>query len=106
MKLRILPILLLASAQPVPVRASDDNLRARAAVEAQQALPLAEILPGILERFDASLLEAEFESDRHGPVYEFELITGSGQMIEVKVDAATGEVIEIEGDRSEEGMED
>ena len=68
----------------------------RDAVRQQQIIPLADIIPDILNAFDARLLEAEFEREDGAFVYELELITSSGRMIEVMVDAATGEILEVE----------
>ena len=79
-----------------PALASEDHDDARDAVRQQQVIPLADIVPRILAEFDARLLEAEFEREHGSFVYELELITESGRMIEVMVDAATGEIIEAE----------
>jgi len=79
-----------------PILASEDHDEARDAVREQQVIPLADIIPGILDQFDGRLLEAEFEREHGVYVYELELITGSGRMIEVMVDAATGEILAVE----------
>ena len=68
----------------------------RAAVQAQRILPLSEIIPMIEDQLNARLLEAEFEEEHGRYVYELELITDSGRMIEVDVDAATGAILEVE----------
>lgn len=89
-------LILLICALVSPVLASEDHDDARDAVRQEQVIPLADIIPGILAEFDARLLEAEFEREHGNYVYELELITGSGRMIEVMVDAATGEILEVE----------
>ena len=89
-------LIFLMCALPPPVLASDDHEAARDALRQRQVIPLAGIIPGILDKFDARLLEAEFERDDDRYIYELELITGSGRMIEVMVDAATGEILEVE----------
>jgi len=89
-------LIILICALTTPALASDDHDAARDAVRQQQAIPLARLIPGILEKFDARLLEAEFERDDGIYIYELELITGSGRMIEVMVDAATGEILEVD----------
>lgn len=86
-----------------PALASGDHNDAHEAVRRQQVIPLADIIPGILAEFDARLLEAEFEREHGIYVYELELITGSGRMIEVMVDAATGEILEVEQEGRYEG---
>jgi uncharacterized membrane protein YkoI len=89
-------LIILICALVSPALASGDHDDARDAVRQQQVIPLVDIIPGILAEFDARLLEAEFESEHGIYVYELELITGSGRMIEVMVDAATGEILEVE----------
>jgi uncharacterized membrane protein YkoI len=84
------------------VLASEDHDAARDAVRQHKVIPLSKIVPDVLERFDASLLEAEFEREHGAYVYELELITGSGRMIEVMVDATTGAILEVE----QEGWQD
>ena len=89
-------LIILMCALTTPAVASDDHDAAREAVRQQQVIPLAEIIPVILNEFDARLLEAEFEREHGTYVYELELITGTGRMIEVMVDATTGEILEVE----------
>ncbi len=92
----VLIILICALVSPA-LASGGDHDDARDAVRQQQVIPLADIIPGgILLEFDARLLEAEFEREHGIYVYELELITGSGRMIEVMVDAATGEILEVE----------
>jgi uncharacterized membrane protein YkoI len=90
----LLPFLFAVLA--LPALASDDHDRARAAVQDQLVLPLMHIAPRIETKFDARLLNAELEDDAGGYFYELELITADGRLIEVKVDAASGEVTEVE----------
>ena len=49
-------------------------------------------------RFGARLIEAEFDSEDGAFVYELKLITERGRMMEVMIDAASGEVLEVEQD--------
>jgi hypothetical protein len=74
----------------------DDHERARAALAREEILPLAEIMPAIEARFYGRAIEVEFERDDGRWVYEFELITPAGRIVEVEVDAASGRVIEAE----------
>ncbi|MDP2520599.1 PepSY domain-containing protein [Shimia thalassica] len=98
-------LIILIGALATPVIASDDHDAARDAVRQQQVIPLMEIIPAILVEFDARLLEAEFEREHGKYVYELELITGAGRMIEVMVDATTGEILEVEQEDWQEGKD-
>ena len=86
-----------------PLLASEDHDAAREAVRQHKVIPLAEIVLDLTETFDARLLEAEFEREDGLHVYELELITSTGRMIEVMVDAATGEILEVEQEGWQEG---
>ena len=63
------------------------------ALERSEILPLAQLLPKIEARYGARLLAVEFIKTGHGYVYEFEVITPGGRMIEIPVDAASGAVL-------------
>lgn len=92
-------LLMMLSGQAI---ASNDHESARAAVQDHKVMPLSEIVPSVLEKFGARLLEAEFERKHGTYVYELELITNSGRMIEVLVDAATGEILRSDREGGEE----
>lgn len=91
-------VLLLASAlllaTPAGAERDHDHDRARAALERGEIRPLHVILPGVEDRFDARLLEVELEREEGRLVYEMELITPAGRIVEVLVDAASGDVLE------------
>lgn len=78
--------------------AGDDHEDARRAVRDGRAKPLAEILPGIESRIGGRVLEVEFEREDGRYFYEFKMVTPSGRLLEVMVDAASGRVVEIEDD--------
>lgn len=104
MTLRSALILLLLT---VPALAEDDHDRAHSALAQGAILPLSAILPGLERQFGARLLGAELDSDDGRLVYEFELITPRGQILDVQADAATGAVIEAEaGLQGREGDDD
>ncbi len=63
------------------------------ALERAEVLPLARLLPGIEARYGARLLAIELHQTGNGYIYEFEMITPEGRMIEIPVDAATGVVL-------------
>jgi len=49
--------------------------------------------------FDGRMIEVEFDIERpDAPRYEVELITRDGRMIEVRVDAVTGDVLSVGDD--------
>jgi len=87
-----------------PALAGRDHDRAREALERGEILPLHEILPRVEDRFGGRLLEVELERDKGRFVYEIELITGKGRILEVVVDAASGVVLEAE--RDDDGDDD
>lgn len=70
-----------------------DHDRARDAVAQEGAQPLAAILPAIEARYGARMVEVSVEAEARRLVYEIELITPSGRIIEVAVDAATGDIV-------------
>ncbi|MBZ8133050.1 PepSY domain-containing protein [Afifella sp. IM 167] len=70
-----------------------DHDRAREALSRGEVLSLADILPAIEKRYEARMLEVDLE-EKHGTyVYELELIRPDGKILEILVDAATGEVL-------------
>lgn len=99
--LRLAP-LLLAMALPLAARADvgdDGNLDlAREAVARGEILPLAEAVAGLLEQFPGRIIEAEFERDDGLAIYELELVTEDGRLIDAEIDARTGAILEVEED--------
>ena len=75
-----------------------DHDRVRDAVSRHEARALAEILPGIERRYQARMVAVEFEPKDGLLVYEIKLITSAGRIIEVVVDAATGDIIKDDMD--------
>ncbi len=78
--------------------ADDDHGRARDAVRRGDVLPLAEILERLGDRLGGDVIEVEFEREDGRYVYEFEVVTFSGQVREVYVDARTAEILRREDD--------
>lgn len=81
-----------------PGLAESDHDLAREAASRSAILPLATVMQDVSERYSATPLEVELEREHGRYVYEFELITAEGRILEVLVDAATGEVLEEEAD--------
>lgn len=94
----LLPILALSLLAP-PARADDDDDqdRARAAVERGEIRPLSQILALLERRFVGQVVDTDLDRDDGRWIYEFKLLPPSGRMYRVKLDAATGAVIETKG---------
>jgi len=88
---------LAAALVPPDARAGrkDDHERARAAVQAGEAMPL----PALLERLQRShpgrVLELELEREHGRWIYEVKLLQRDGQLLKLAVDAATAQVLEV-----------
>lgn len=75
-----------------------DHELALRALEDGHARPLAEILELARGRLGGEVVGVEFKRENARYVYEFKIITGSGKLREVYVDAATAEVLKSEDD--------
>ena len=93
-RLGLIALCLLA----VPAAADDDSERAHRALERGEVRPLAEILEALEARLDGEIVGVEFDSEDGRHVYEFEIVTRRGRLIEVYVDAATGRILAREDD--------
>jgi hypothetical protein len=78
--------------------ALDDYQRARDALERKEVIPLAEILETVQGKIDARVIEVEFEELDGRYIYEFELITPDGRLMEAIADAVSGEILELRED--------
>ena len=76
--------------------ADDDNKRARALLEAGDILSLESILVQARSQYAGKILEVELEEDDNLVVYEIELLTLEGKVIELLFDARTGKLISTE----------
>ncbi|MCS6892038.1 MAG: PepSY domain-containing protein [Rhodovarius sp.] len=74
-----------------------DHERARAALEAGEIRPLAEVLTDIERRFMGRVIEAELERDDGQWLYELKLLPPNGRVYSLEVDARTGEVLSSRG---------
>jgi uncharacterized membrane protein YkoI len=98
---RLLAIVLLFCA--LPARGGlDDYQRAREALERGEVMPLAEILALVQGELDARVIEVEFEEEAGEYVYEFELITPDGRLLEATADAVTGRILTMGPDDDED----
>lgn len=87
----LLPFL-AAGQQSVP----PDFEIARDAVARGEILPLAEVLNRLAKVHPGRVVEVELEYSDGILVYEVELVTDDGRLIEVDLNAATGQIIEVE----------
>ncbi|MBN9672000.1 PepSY domain-containing protein [Roseibium aggregatum] len=86
----------LLVAAPAAARKGFDQDAARAAVLRGEILPLGEILAIAEAEVAGRVIEVELDK-RHGRfIYEFEFITPEGQLIELEIDARSGEVLDRE----------
>ncbi|KNX43128.1 Peptidase propeptide and YPEB domain protein [Roseovarius tolerans] len=96
--MRMFLALLVLLAAPVQANDDDDHDRARAAFERGAILPLSQITAIATGRFGGHVIEVEFDEDDGRYLYELEMITGSGRVIEVEIDATSGRILEVEKD--------
>lgn len=78
-------------------RADDDHDHdvARRAVERGEIKPLAEILQTVRDKLPGEVASVKLERERGRLVYEFRVVGARGRLLEVYVDAATGEIARI-----------
>lgn len=99
--------LVLAVAQaalaPAPAARAGDDVRdqeiARKALLEGRIRPLAEITEMVKPKLPGSILGVELEVEDGGRiVYEFDVVDPAGRLMEVEVDAASGNIVAIEDD--------
>jgi uncharacterized membrane protein YkoI len=75
-------------------RADDDHDHdvARRAVERGEIKSLAEILQTVRDKLPGEVASVKLERERGRLVYEFRVVGARGRLLEVYVDAATGEI--------------
>jgi uncharacterized membrane protein YkoI len=91
-------LLALALACMPPLAAGDDDwhdLHER--VSSGQLVPMATVLDWLEAHYDGQVLEVELEREDGRLVYEVEMLGPRGQRVEFEFDAASGELIGIEG---------
>ncbi len=88
-------------ANSAPSRADDAEANARAALEAGAVVPLRQLLAHLQQQFPGRVLkvELEWEDDRHeqGWVYEVKLITPTGDVLKLEIDARDMTLLEVKG---------
>lgn len=100
----LLSLLSLATA----AKADSDHERARAAVEKGDVVQLAIILEKVESLYEGSIIEVELEDEEdeadfddgqyvRGYIYEIKLLTPQGNLLKLKLDARTTELIQVKG---------
>ena len=75
-----------------------DQDEALALVEQGEVLPLQQFIDDAQQRFPGRLLEVELEWDDGRYVYELELVTRAGIVLELEYDAVTGKLLDVDED--------
>lgn len=70
----------------------------REALQRGEVLPLVKILAIATQEVPGDVIEVELEQENIGLIYEIKILTGTGRVREVKIDARTGKVVRIEDD--------
>jgi len=93
----LLGVLLLAAAV-VPAAADDDHVTARKLRESGQIMPLEKIVERARSEKPGEVLETELDRENGRYFYEVEIVDEAGQVWDIKLDAGTGALIEMERD--------
>jgi len=91
----LLSVLLLLA---LPAAAGSDHDRARRLYQSGEILPLTAILEQAAKLQPGRVLEVDLERSRGRWLYELEILDDHGQVWELKLDAASGELIERKRD--------
>lgn len=96
----VLPLLaaLLVLAPATALADDDDHVEARELLRRGEILPLAKILAVVQERVPGDVIEVELDREDEGWEYEVKVLTRSGRVRKLYLDAATGEVTRIKDD--------
>jgi uncharacterized membrane protein YkoI len=70
----------------------------RDAVANNMILPLSELKPLVVARFGSNIVEIEIDQEKGLWIYEFKIISTSGRLVKVYLDAKTGHILEVEND--------
>jgi uncharacterized membrane protein YkoI len=70
----------------------------REALQRGEVLPLVKILAIANEQVPGDVIEVELEDEKKMLIYEIKILTSTGRVREVKIDARTGQVLNIEDD--------
>src|SRR5690606_21640528 len=96
----LLAIGLAAGLSTLPAHAGkDDQIEARELLGRGEIKPLGEILQIVQARVPGDIIEVELDrSDKRGWEYEVKVLASNGRVLEVDVNARTGQIRKIEDD--------
>ncbi|NVD39929.1 PepSY domain-containing protein [Ensifer sp. HO-A22] len=101
-------ILGVAFGGTVDAHADDDNRKMQQGDDAREGIrrgvgsgsikSLAALRRIVQARFDGQIVSTKFDREHGRPVYEFRILAANDRLIEVEVDAATGDILEVENE--------
>lgn len=74
-----------------------DHDRARQALQAGKVMSLRQVLDLVTAQFLGEPIEIEFDEDDGKYYYEIKLLQPAGNIVKLKIDARTGDVISLKG---------
>ena len=96
------PLALLAVASLFPaataLAAKDDHVEARELLKRGEILPLAQILDVAQRRVPGDVIEVELEREDTGWEYDVKVLTPTGQVRKITLNARNGAVVKIKDD--------
>lgn len=95
------PVMALSETAPPNADDVDDareHYEAREALRLGEIRPLEQIVEAVRRQIAGEIIEIEFERNDGRYVYELEIIEPSGRIVEIEVDAKSGEIIKREED--------
>ena len=79
-------------------RRPHDHAAVREALQRGEVLPLLKILAIASKEVPGDVIEVELEDEGEALVYEINILTSTGRVREIRIDARTGAVMSIEDD--------
>jgi uncharacterized membrane protein YkoI len=92
---------MLVLAGTLPVLGDDDADRARQKALSGKIMPLVQILQNIGVQYPGEVLDVELDDDRDDDddaTYDIRIMQQNGRVLEIEVDARTGNVIDVDED--------
>jgi hypothetical protein len=90
-------VCLVVSALPGPAAGGDDHRGLRQALARDEIVSFKTILDWIEQRYVGRIVEVELEDDDGELIYEVDLLSPQGDLIEFEFDARSGEMLDIDG---------
>jgi uncharacterized membrane protein YkoI len=100
---RLLPAILVSLALPALAQdVKPDHERAADAVATGAVLPLAEVLARLAQTHPGDVIEVELDDEDGIVVYDLDIVTPDGRLLEIEINAATGAVLDVEIDEDDD----